>query len=121
MSLKSRAQQLKADIPALFLALNSPDTPALARILAALTVAYALSPIDLIPDFLPVLGYLDDVLLLPAMAALTIRLIPRPVMDACRRQAAGLWQNGKPKRWYYALPSVVIWVLIAWVVLKQWL
>ena len=121
MSLKSRAQQLKADIPALFLALNSPDTPALARILAALTVAYALSPIDLIPDFLPVLGYLDDVLLLPAMAALTIRLIPRPVMDACRRQAAGLWQNRKPKRWYYALPIVVIWVLIAWVILKQWL
>lgn len=120
MSLKSRAQQLKADIPALFLALNSPDTPALARILAALTV-YALSPIDLIPDLLPVLGYLDDVLLLPAMAALTIRLIPRPVMDACRRQAADLWQNGKPKRWYYALPSVVIWVLIAWGILKQWL
>ena len=120
MSLKSRAQQLKADIPALFLALNSPDTPALARILAALTV-YALSPIDLIPGFLPVLGYLDDVLLLPAMAAITIRLIPRPVMDACRRQAAGLWQNGKPKRWYYALPIVVIWVLFAWVILKQWL
>ncbi len=119
MSLKSRAQQLKADIPALFLALNSPDTPVLARILAALTVAYALSPIDLIPDFLPVLGYLDDVLLLPAMAAFTIRLIPRPVMDACRRQAADLWQNVKPKRWYYALPSVVIWVLIAWVILKQ--
>ena len=90
MSLKSRAQQLKADIPALFLVLNSPDTPALARILAALTVAYALSPIDLIPDFLPVLGYLDDALLLPAMAALTIRLIPRPVMDACRRQAAAV-------------------------------
>lgn len=120
VSLKSRAQQLKADIPALFLALNSPDTPALARILAALTV-YALSPIDLIPNFLPVLGYLDDVLLLPAMAALTIRLIPRPVMDACRRQAADLWQNGKPKRWYYALPIVVIWVLIAWGILKQWL
>ena len=54
------------------------------------------------------LGYLDDVLLLPAMAALTICLIPRPVMDACRRQAAGLWQNGKPTRWYYALPIVVI-------------
>ena len=118
MSLKSRAQQLKAASPALFLALNSPDTPALARILAALTV-YVLSPIDLIPDFLPELGSLDDVLLLPAMAALTIRLIPCPVMDACRRQAAGLWQNRKPKRWYYALPSVVIWVLIAWVILKQ--
>ncbi len=88
MSLKSRAQQLKADIPALFLALNSPDTPALARILAALTVAYALSPIDLIPDFLPVLGYLDDVLLLPAMAALTIRLIPRPVTPAAGRLRA---------------------------------
>ena len=75
MTLKERAKKLKRDVPAVFLALKDRETPLLAKITAAVTVAYALSPIDLIPDFIPVLGYLDDVLLLPALIALTIRLL----------------------------------------------
>lgn len=82
-----RARQLKTEIPALYLALRRSETPWYAKALAALTVAYALSPIDLVPDFIPVLGYLDDILLLPALAALTIRCVPRAVMEQCRAQA----------------------------------
>lgn len=113
MSLKQRAERLKTDVPAIFLALRDRETPAAAKVLAFLTVAYALSPIDLIPDFIPVLGYLDDLLLLPALAALTIRLIPREVLERCHAQAAGMWQDGKPKRWYYALPIVLFWLAVA--------
>lgn len=76
MNLKERARQLKIDIPAVFLSLKSKETPVLAKLVAGITVAYALSPIDLIPDFIPVLGYLDDVITLPVLIALTIKLIP---------------------------------------------
>ena len=85
MTLKERARKLKQDVPAVFLALKDRDTPLLAKILAGVTVAYALSPIDLIPDFVPVLGYLDDVLLLPALIALTVKLIPKKVWVAVRQ------------------------------------
>lgn len=98
LDLKARAKRLKTDIPAVFLALRRKETPLGAKILAAVTVAYALSPIDLIPDFIPVLGYLDDVLLLPFFIALTIRRIPKDVLDDCRAQAEGLWADGKPKK-----------------------
>lgn len=104
MTLKERARQLKRDIPALLLSLGSKDTPVLAKIVAGITVAYALSPIDLIPDFIPVLGYLDDIILLPALVALTIKLIPDDVFERYRKEAEGMWQDGKPKRWYFAVP-----------------
>ena len=112
MTLKERAANLKRDIPAVFLALKSQKTPFFAKILAAVTVAYALSPIDLIPDFIPVLGYLDDVLLLPGLVALTLRLIPQEVLAECREKAQGMWQGGRPKKWYYALPILFFWFLI---------
>jgi uncharacterized membrane protein YkvA (DUF1232 family) len=118
MNLKQRAKQLKTDIPAVFLALRRKDTPWLAKVIAFLTVGYALSPIDLIPDFIPVLGYLDDVLLLPMLVALTVKLIPEPVMAECRAQAQSLWVSGKPKRWYYAVPIVVIWLIVLFVVAR---
>lgn len=69
MTLKEQANKLKADIPAIFIALKKKETPILAKIIAGITVAYALSPIDLIPDFIPVLGYLDDIILLPILVA----------------------------------------------------
>ena len=118
MSLKDRAKQLKTDIPAVFLALKRKETPWGAKVLAALTVGYALSPIDLIPDFIPVLGYLDDLIILPAMVALTVRLIPADVMAACRAEAEGMWQNGKPKRWYYALPIIFVWLLVGFLIVR---
>ena len=118
MSLKDRAKQLKTDIPAVFLALKRKETPWGAKVLAALTVGYALSPIDLIPDFIPVLGYLDDLIILPAMVALTVRLIPAEVMAACRAEAEGLWKDGKPKRWYYAIPIVLVWLLVVFLIVR---
>ena len=118
MTLKERAASLKRDIPAVFLALKSENTPILAKILAAVTVAYALSPIDLIPDFVPVLGYLDDVLLLPALIAMTVKLIPPEVLAQCRQQAQGMWQDGRPKKWYYALPIAAVWGLVVVLLIK---
>ena len=118
MNLKERAKKLKADVPAVFLALKDKRTPVFAKIMAALTVAYALSPIDLIPDFIPVLGYLDDVVLLPAMVALVIKLIPDNVWSECREKSENMWVDGKPKRWYYAIPVVLVWVVIILVILK---
>lgn len=122
MNLKERAKKLKTDIPAIFLALKDKETPIAAKLVAAVTVAYALSPIDLIPDFIPVLGYLDDVILLPALVALTVRLIPKETMEKNRKLAEGLWKNGKPKKWYYAISIVLLWLLVIWLIVKAvWL
>ena len=118
MNLKERAKKLKNDIPTVFLALKDQDTPVIAKIIAGVTVAYALSPIDLVPDFIPVLGYLDDVILLPALVALTIKLIPKDIWKRNRKLSEGLWENGKPKKWYYGIPVVVIWGLIVLLIVK---
>ena len=118
MTLKERAKQLKTDIPAVFLALRRRETPWYAKLLAGVTVGYALSPIDLIPDFIPVLGYLDDLIILPALVALTCRLIPAGVMEECRAEAEGLWQSGKPKRWYYAVPIVLVWLIVVYLIVR---
>ena len=118
MEFKTRAKKLKTDIPALFLSLKDKKTPILAKIFAGITVVYALSPIDLVPDFIPVLGYLDDVILLPMLVALTIRFIPDELLEEKRQQAKGIWQNGNLKKWYYAIPIVLIWILIIVLILK---
>ena len=116
--LKEQAAKLKADIPAVFLALKDKRTPLIAKIIAAVTVAYALSPIDLIPDFILVLGYLDDVLLLPILVIAVTKLIPMSVWIECRSQAADLWKTGRPKKWYYAIPIVLLWLLLIWFIVK---
>ena len=121
MTLKERESSLKKDIPAVFLALKARETPILAKIVASLTVAYALSPVDLVPDFIPVLGYLDDLLILPALVALTVKLIPKDVFERYRQEAEGLWKDGKPKKWYYAVPIVLLWALIIWMIVKAFL
>lgn len=117
MSLKERAYRLKSDIPAVFLALKAKETPWYVKVCAAITVAYALSPIDLVPDFIPVLGYLDDVILLPLLVALTVKFIPKETFQKYREEAEGMWENGKPKRWYYAIPIILVWGLLIWWVL----
>lgn len=118
MDFKERAKQLKADIPAVFIALRKKETPLLPKILAGITIAYALSPIDLIPDFIPVVGYLDDIILLPALVALTIKLIPGEVFAQCRKEAEGLWADGKPVKWLYAVPIAICWLLIVFAAVK---
>jgi uncharacterized membrane protein YkvA (DUF1232 family) len=118
MSLKERAKSLKTDIPAVFLAIKRKEIPLLAKISAGITISYALSPIDLIPDFIPLLGYLDDVILLPVLVALTIKLIPSKVLWQCRKDAANLWESGKPKKWHYAIPIILVWLLIIYIIIK---
>lgn len=118
MDLKERAKKLKSDIPAVFLALKDKDTPVLAKLAAGITLGYALSPIDLIPDFIPVLGYLDDVILLPAMIVLTVKLIPREVWQRSCTRSTEMWKDGKPKRWYFAIPIVMIWLLLLWMIVR---
>lgn len=118
MNLKERAKKLKADIPTIFLSLKDKETPLIAKIFAGITVGYALSPIDLIPDFIPVLGYLDDIILLPALVALTIKFIPQEVFEKNRKIAEHLWEDNKPKKWFYAIPIVLVWLLIVWVIIK---
>lgn len=118
MNIKVRAKKLKTDIPALFLALKDSETPVLAKIFAGITVVYALSPVDLIPDFIPVLGYLDDLILLPMLVTLTIKLIPNDVLERNRKDAAEMWKDGKPQKWYYAIPVILIWLLIIILIIK---
>ena len=116
--LKERAKQLKTDIPAVFIAMKKKETPLIAKMIAAAAVCYALSPIDLIPDFIPVIGVLDDIIIVPGLIALFIKLIPADVFAQCRKEAADLWTDGRPKRWYYALPIVIFWLMLVLLILK---
>ena len=112
-SWKRRARQLKAETYALYLAYRDPRVPWYARVFAAAVVAYALSPIDLIPDPIPVLGYLDDLVLIPIGIALALRMIPPDVMAECRERAHAEINAGKPTNWVAAAVIVAIWVALA--------
>jgi uncharacterized membrane protein YkvA (DUF1232 family) len=118
VDLRARANKLKKDIPALFLALKDKNTPCIAKVFAGITVAYALSPIDLVPDFVPVLGYLDDIILLPMLIALTVHFIPDEVLEKNRKQAEAIRQDKKPKKWYFSIPIILIWLLIIALIVK---
>lgn len=109
---KGWARALKREIHALYLACRDPRTPWHAKFVATLVAAYALSPIDLIPDPIPIIGYLDDLLLLPLGIWFAIRLIPADVMEGCRRSAEAESAFGKPN-WLAATIIVVIWLLVA--------
>ena len=81
INLKEREKKLKIDIPAIYISLKKKETPIIAKVFAGITICYALSPIDLIPDFIPFLGYLDDILLLPILIAITIKFIPQDIIN----------------------------------------
>lgn len=110
--LKTWARTLKRDIMALYLATRDPATPWPAKAVAFLVAAYAFSPIDLIPDFIPVLGYLDDLIILPLGIALAIRLIPAPVLQRLR-QTAEQRLSEKPVARGAAIVVVLIWIGLA--------
>jgi len=116
------SRRVKRDGVTLWFALRDPATPLIARVLAVVVVAYALSPIDLVPDFIPVLGYLDDVLLLPVLIWLAVRLVPEPVLARCRAQADE-WmarQGRKPRVVMGILLVAVVWLALGWA-LWAWL
>ncbi|MBU3877192.1 DUF1232 domain-containing protein [Faecalicatena sp. AGMB00832] len=118
MKLSEKAAELKTDIPAVFLCLKDRETPFAVKRLAGITIGYALSPIDLIPDCIPVLGYLDDIIIIPALIALIIKMIPKETFEKYRKASRGMWQDGRPRHWYYAIPIVMIWILILWLIVK---
>ena len=97
---------------ALFLAYRDPRVPWYAKLFGALVVAYAFSPIDLIPDFIPVLGYLDDLILIPLGIALAIRMIPRPVMEECLWKAEQMLSGKKPRNWIAGGAIIAIWIVV---------
>jgi uncharacterized membrane protein YkvA (DUF1232 family) len=111
--LKRRARQLKSETFALYLAACDTRTPWYAKLLVAGIVAYAFSPIDLIPDFIPVLGYLDDLVLIPLGIALAIKLVPQSVLVECRARAQESIQNGKPVSWVAGTVIILIWLVFA--------
>ncbi|WP_151447077.1 YkvA family protein [Lacisediminimonas profundi] len=112
--IRAWAGTIKRDGVTLWFACKHPHTPLAARALGVFVVAYALSPIDLIPDFIPVLGYLDDVILLPALIWLTIRMIPAGVLEASRVKAAE-WmerEGQKPRSNWGILLVLVVWIAV---------
>ncbi|MBC8444608.1 MAG: DUF1232 domain-containing protein [Chloroflexi bacterium] len=118
MDWRERARQLKAETYALYLAYRDPRVPWYARLWAALVVGYAFSPIDLIPDVIPVLGYLDDLILVPLGILLARRMIPPEVMAECRERAREVIAQGRPVNRVAAAVIVVIWLLVAaWAIL----
>lgn len=110
-AIKSWAKRLKRDVVALWLASRDRRVPWTAKAVAGLVAAYALSPIDLIPDFIPVLGYLDDLVLLPAGILLAVRLIPAPLMAEFRAKAAK--RDDKPSSRAGVILIVAIWIAVA--------
>jgi uncharacterized membrane protein YkvA (DUF1232 family) len=117
-SWKSKSNHLKSEIIALYLAYKHPRTPWYAKVLAGLIIGYALSPIDLIPDFIPVVGYLDDLIIVPLGIALLIKIIPRDILEESRAKAQSDFLNRKPKNWIAAIIIVLIWLLAIYLTLS---
>jgi uncharacterized membrane protein YkvA (DUF1232 family) len=114
--IKAWAKSLKRDVMTLWFVLRHPHTPWLARALAAILTAYALSPIDLIPDFIPVLGYLDDLIIVPLGIWLLLKIIPEQVLMECRNQADEWFRQDqqKPRSWMGLVIILGLWVGAAW-------
>jgi uncharacterized membrane protein YkvA (DUF1232 family) len=120
MKVREWARRLRRDIGAIWLAARDPRVPWHAKALAGLVAAYALSPIDLIPDFIPVLGFLDELIVLPAGLWLVARLIPREIMEELRAKAEAA--AATPRSWTAAAVIVAVWlglaILLGWLVYR---
>lgn len=110
--LKRRASALQREAYALYIAARDPRVPWYAKAFLALVLAHTFSPVDLIPDFIPVLGYLDDLLITPLGIALALKMIPAVVMADARRQADEAWREGKPVSRAGAVMVIAIWLLV---------
>ncbi len=109
--LKTKAKSIKKQLTAVYYAYQDPEVKLLPKIIIAVCIGYALSPIDLIPDFIPVLGYLDDLIILPALITLAIKLIPKDVMDKAKIMAESEPLNLK-KNWGFAIIFILIWIFL---------
>jgi uncharacterized membrane protein YkvA (DUF1232 family) len=118
MDWKAKAKSLKKEVYALYLCSRHPRTPFYAKVLAVLIVAYALSPLDLIPDFIPILGCLDDLVLIPAGVALLLRLVPRDVLQECRCRAEQNPPPGKMRSLMGAILVAFVWLLAVYIVFR---
>lgn len=119
ISLKERAKELKKQVFALYLAYKKKETPLLAKIIAVIIVAYALSPIDLIPDFIPVLGYLDDLVLIPAGITLALKLIPDEIMKECKKEAEEGLNKNIPEAKIASTVIILLWVFVIGIILYR--
>ena len=117
--LKQQAKRLKTELYALYLACHDPRVPWYARALSICVVGYAFSPIDLIPDFIPILGYLDDLIIVPLGIMLVLKMIPPAVMVECRVKAQSGTLANKPKNWIAAGIILIVWVLFAVFVVRS--
>lgn len=120
--LKARSKKIKLEIIPLYYALFDNRTPLLAKIVAGLTVGYLLSPIDLIPDFIPVLGLLDDLIIVPLLIRTTLLLIPTSVVEDIKTKIDS--KEKLPRKWFYAIPVIVFYVYILFIFFqhsRQWL
>ena len=109
---KVKAQQLKIETYALSLAYRHPEVPWYAKAFAACVVGYLFSPIDMIPDFIPVLGYLDDLVLVPLGITLALKMIPKVVWEECREEARKTLSQDKPRNWAAAGFIIAIWLIL---------
>ena len=109
-SWKTKSKQLRSEVYALYLASKHPRTPWYAKAFAVLIIGYALSPIDLIPDFIPVVGYLDDLIIVPAGIAFLIKMIPEEVLEECREKARFQSMSKKRRNWIAATVIALIWL-----------
>ena len=112
--LKEEIRKLKTDTYALYLSYKDPRVPWYAKVIIAATVGYALSPIDLIPDFIPILGQLDDLIIVPAGISLALKMIPEEVLDEYREKAKFELNGSRPKNWIAAYIIVLIWLVLVY-------
>jgi len=110
-NIRLKAQSIKREITALYYAYQNPALKILPKAIVIFTLGYALSPIDLIPDFIPILGYLDDLLIIPALITLSIKLIPKEIMEEARIKAANEPIKLR-KNYFFAIVFVSIWVVV---------
>ena len=112
-ALQQQARKLKKETYAIYLACKDPRVPWYAKLLAGCIVAYAFSPIDLIPDFIPIIGYLDDLIIVPLLIWLALKMIPAAVLNECREKAEAAMGQGKPSSKIAAVIIVMIWIVLA--------
>lgn len=117
--LNGKAKEIIRDLSVLYIAYKRKDIPVMVKIMIITAIIYGLSPIDLVPDFIPVLGYLDDLIILPLLIYISIKIIPKNILEECRKEAKEIIIDGKYKKWYYGVPVILIWVLIGMYILEK--